>query len=318
MSNDFIKMVADLSERRLLRTIQSLAMSKTPCAIFFAPAVAGNARQIVDTFKGGGLNLNCICVLTAEHKKFFQPVAGETLIAVEEFPTLPVKPKFVFTLQGFFPQMFMDYFGRHGTKMIISLDVNGAENFYNFYMKHMPELYDVHEMLVDDESKKVFRASIIGKVTNILQDFRFAPEPQYFLNGFLPAEGDIAIDGGAYDGATSTDFAKQGAQVYAFEMNTNNYKNCIAPAEKFGFTIENLGLSNQIGEARYSVAGVGSRKLADGVGGGYLLTSSTLTATLHKKICLASIISSLTLKARNLTCCTARQKLSRVGSRKWR
>lgn len=56
--------------------------------------------------------------------------------------------------------MFMDYFGRHGTKMITSLDVNGAENFYNFYMKHMPELYDVHEMLADDESKKVNRTRL--------------------------------------------------------------------------------------------------------------------------------------------------------------
>ena len=65
-----------------------------------------------------------------------------------------------------------------------------------------------------------------------MQDYRFAPEPQYFLEGFFPAEGDIAIDGGAYDGATSADFAKQGAQVYAFEMSEANYKNCLARAEK--------------------------------------------------------------------------------------
>ena len=35
MSLDFIKMAADLNERRLLRTMQTLAVSKTPCAIFF-------------------------------------------------------------------------------------------------------------------------------------------------------------------------------------------------------------------------------------------------------------------------------------------
>ena len=95
-----------------------------------------------------------------------------------------------------------------------------------------------------------------------MQDFRFAPEPQYFLNGFLPKAGDIAIDGGAYDGATAVDFAKEGAQVYAFEMNASNYKNCLAPAEKFGFKIENLGLSNQEGDAFYSVGRAGSRKLS--------------------------------------------------------
>ncbi len=135
-------------------------------------------------------------------------------------------------------------------------------------MTRLPELYAVHEMLADDESKKVFRASIIGKISNLLNDFRFAPEPQYFLNGFLPEAGDIAIDGGSFDGATSA--YEQGAQVYAFEMNAANYKNCIAPAEKFGFTIENLGLSNQEGEAAYSgESGAGSRKLeVNAVGGG--------------------------------------------------
>lgn len=267
MSTEFIKMVSDLTERRLLRTMQSLVANKTPCGIFFAPAVPANARQIVDSFKSGGFNLNCICVLSVEQKKFFQAADGESLVAAEEFPTLPAKPKYIFVLGGFFPQMFMDYFGRHGTKMITSADVHGAENLYNLFMTRLPELYAVHETLADDESKKVFRASIIGKVTHMLQDFRFAPEPQYFLNGFLPQAGDIAIDGGAYDGGTATDFAKQGAQVYAFEMDAANYQNCLAPAEKFGFTIENMGLSNQEGEAAYSSGGAGSRKLANHVGG---------------------------------------------------
>ena len=268
MSADFIKMVADLNERRLSQTMQSLAANKTPCGIFFGSEIPANARQIVDSLKGGGLNLNCICVLTAEYKKFFQAADGEQLVSVEEFPTLPVKPKYIFVLLGFFPKMFMDYFGRYGTEMITSTDINGAENLYNLYMTRLPELYAVHEMLADDESKKVFRAAIIGKASKLLQDYRFAPEPQYFLNGFLPEAGDIAIDGGAYDGGTSADFAKQGAQVYAFEMDANNYKNCLASAEKFGFTIENLGLSNQEGESFYSVNGAGSRKLENHAGGG--------------------------------------------------
>lgn len=301
MSNDFIKMVADLSERRLLRTVQSLAMSKTPCAIFFAPRVAGNARQIVDTFKGGGINLNCICVLTDEQKNFFQPVAGETLIAVEEFPNLSVKPKFIFILERYFGTAFMDFFQAQGTKMFFLPDTDDAEAQYNLYMAHLPELYDVHEMLADAESKKVFRAAITGRITRLMQDFIFTTEYENFLNGFLPEEGDIAIDGGSFDGGTATDFVRQGAQVYAFEMDANNYKNCIAPAKKFGFTIENLGLSNKEEEAFYLPRNDGSRKIADDVGGGYLPTSSTSTATLRKKIFLALITLCWMWKARSLT-----------------
>lgn len=267
MSLDFIKMAAYLNEHRLLRTMQTLAVSKTPCAIFFAPGIPNNARQVVNSFKVNGLNLNCVCVLSGEHKKFFQSVEGESLVAAEEFANLPDKPKFIFVLDRHFGPAFMDYFKAFGTDMIFLPDVNAAENQYNLYIKHLPELYEVHEMLADDESKKIFRAAITGRITRVMQDFIFTSEYEYFLNGFLPKEGDVAIDGGAYDGDTAIDFIRQGAKVYAFEMDAKNYKNCIEPAKNFGFTIENLGLSNQAGEAYYSAGGVGSRKLVDGTGG---------------------------------------------------
>ena len=156
--------------------------------------------------------------------------------------------------------MFADYFSRYGVKVFLSIDVDAAEARYNFYMKHLPELFDVHEMLADDKSKENFRAAITGRITQIMQDFRFTTEHEYFLNGFLPTTGDIAIDGGAYDGSTGADFVRQGAKVYSFEMDADNYRKCLAPAEKFGFTIENLGLSDRENEASYFPNGVGSRK----------------------------------------------------------
>ena len=67
-------------------------------------------------------------------------------------------------------------------------------------------------MLGGDESKKVVCAAIKGDLTGKISDYRFATEPQYFLEGFLPSAGDIAIDGGAYDGATALAFAKRGAR----------------------------------------------------------------------------------------------------------
>lgn len=268
MSSEFIKMVADLSERRLLRKIQSLVTDKTPCGILFAPQVSRDAREVVNSFKNIGLDMNCICFLVEEQKKFFAANAEETLVTIEEFPNLSDAPKFIFVLERYFGTAFMDYFKACGTDMFFLPDVDAAENQYEFYMKHLPELYDVHEMFSDDESKKIFRAAITGRITRIMQDFIFTTEHEYFLNGFLPKEGDIAIDGGSYDGDTSADFVRQGAKVYAFEMNANNYQLCIAPAKKFGFTIENLGLSNQVEEAFYSGTGVGSRKLANNSGGG--------------------------------------------------
>jgi len=262
LSSEFIRTVADWSERRLLRTFQNLVRNKTSCGIFFAP-VPDNARQIVNSFKGVGINLDCICVLSNEDKTFFQPLEGENLIALEQFPSLLHKPKYILVLERYFGTAFIDYFGRHGTNIFFMPSVDDAEAQYEFYMKHLPELYEVHEMLADDESKRIFRAAITGRITRLMQDFIYTDEHEYFLNGFFPKKGDIAIEGGPFDGETSVDFVKQGAKVYAFEMDAANYKNCLAPAKKFGFTIENLGLSNQEKEAIYSVRGVGSRKLTD-------------------------------------------------------
>ena len=163
-------------------------------------------------------------------------------------------------LPSFLEWAFAEFFSRFGVKLSELANTNYLESLYNFYVQNLPALYSAYEMFKDDESRKVFLASIKGKITNQIHDFQFAPEPQYFLEGFLPVEGDIAIDGGAYDGATSRDFTMQGAKVYAFEMDAANYQNCLPPAEKYGFTIENLGLSVQEGEEFYAQGGAGSGK----------------------------------------------------------
>ena len=230
MTSDFIKMLADWRESMYSQTMKYLADKKIPCGAFLNDA--SKLQMMRSFFKGRGLNLSCICLLNDADKKF-EPEDGEQLVALSEFRTVEPKPKFMFVSEGgFFQLMFMDYFKARGTKMFFNNGRANAENTYDLYMKNLPALYEVHELLADEESKIAFRAYMTARVTNVLNDFRFAPEPQYFLEGFFPEKDDIAIDGGAFDGATSADFAKQGAQVYAFEMNADNYKNCLNRAEK--------------------------------------------------------------------------------------
>ena len=232
MASDFIQMLSEWRNVRYSQRMQVLSRDKIPCGIFLSPS-SPNIQVPRNFFKTCKLNLTCICVMNEEDKQRVQPAKGETLVTLEEYPDLKDKPKIMFLSNaGFFPLMFTDYFERSGTEMFGHNGSGNAENMYNFYMEHLPELYDVHELLTDDESKKVFRAYMTAKVTNLMNDFRFAPEPQYFLEGFFPTKGDIAIDGGAFDGATSADFAKCGAQVYAFEMSEANYRNCLNRATK--------------------------------------------------------------------------------------
>lgn len=180
------------------------------------------------------------------------------VINLGELPNFERKPSTMFYIDEI--SFFEKFFDNHGIQTLALTDVQTSENLYQLYVKHLSELYAVHEMLADEESKSVFRAAIKGKLTRRIKDFRYVEKPHYFLEGFLPVEGDIAIDGGAYDGKTSRDFVMQGAKVYSFEMSRENYQNCLPLAEKYNFTMENLGLSNREGQEFYAQSGAGSGK----------------------------------------------------------
>ncbi len=192
------------------------------------------------------------------------------LVSLENFQKVKNKPSLMLYFNQFYESAFLEYFQRYGVNLFCIVNSDFSEALYNFYFQNLNKLYKVYEMFDEEESKKVFLASIKGNLTKRIDDFRFAPEPQYFLEGFLPTEGDIAIDGGAYDGATSRDFIMQGAKVYAFEMDGENYKKCLPRAEKYNFVLENLGLSNQEGQEFYNQDGVGSGKGRGNVVGNFI------------------------------------------------
>jgi len=269
LSADFIKMVSELHTERFNAHVQALAKDKTPCGIFFGfVLVPAHVAANVNALRSWGINLSCVIVLADVQANALRKFVDAPVITLEDFPrfgeeNFPVKPKEIFGINGLHDTAFVPFFARHGMEV---LTYSNDERFF-FLMTHLPELYAVHEMLASDESKKVFRASIKGDITGKISDYRFAPEPQYFLEGFTPAAGDIAIDGGAYDGGTALAFAKCGAKVFAFEMDEANYKNCAARLGRFGdfdITLENLGLSDKESVENYFSGGTASNKRSDG------------------------------------------------------
>ena len=231
MSAEFIKMISELHEERFNVHITELIQSRTPCGIFFGfdfnpQAAAATVQSIINV----GLNLTSVVVISYVQAEQLKDLINVPVLALENFQNLEDKPKIIFIMDGIKETAFAPYFARYG---IETIKLMSSDNF-PFIIEHLPELYSVYEMLGSDESKKVFCAAIKGNMTSKISDYRFAPEPQYFLNGFLPDAGNVAIDGGAYDGATSLDFARCGAKVYAFEMDANNYKNCVARLDNVG------------------------------------------------------------------------------------
>ena len=271
MSAEFVKLVSDLHMQRFNMHLAQLAISQTPVGIFFGfdlvPNIAANNVQALVNTK---LNVTCAIVIADRVAEALRPLVDMPVVALEDISrfgeeNFPVKPQEVFIPEAFKDVGFTDYFTRHGMGILAPVYMEGQSQYFSLIMEHLTELYAVHEMFIDDESKKSFRATIKGRLTGKVSDYRFASEPQYFLDGFTPTAGDIAVDGGAYDGATAVSFAKLGAKVFAFEMDANNYQNCIARVgQNPNVTLENFGLSDHSGEENYSSADAASAKTPNG------------------------------------------------------
>lgn len=151
-----------------------------------------------------------------------------------------------------------------GYKTLMVMDTDYGKRNYDFLLAHLPELGEAYAMLGDEESRRVFCAYIMGYYGGSLDDYRFAPEAQYMLPGYMPGQGDIVIDGGAYDGQSARDFSLMGAKVYSFELDKKNYRECLKTADEYGFTVENAGLGKGRGTMRYNSSGAGSTLMIPG------------------------------------------------------
>ena len=285
MTAEFIKMISDLHKERFNGHIQNLAQDKTPCGIFSGfEVVPSNIANHIQALRGRGINFSCVIVLADVQANALRKFVDLPVITLEDFPrfgeeNFPVKPQEIFFVTNLQGLGFVPYFTNHGMEVLTQSD----DGQFFFTMTHLPELYSVYNMLGSDESKKVFRASIKGRLTGKVSEYRFAPEPQYFLEGFTPTAGDIAIDGGAYDCGTSIAFAKCGAKVFAFEMDAANYKNCVdhlnnAVGGGYDVTLENLGLSDKESVANYFSGGTASNKNPNGTFTGNFIDLDTYVA----------------------------------------
>ena len=316
-------MISDLHKERFNVHLGELATNKTPCGIFFGfVVVPSQVVNHVQALRNSGINLSCVIVLADLQAAAVRKSINLPVITLKDFSrfgkkNFPVKPQEIFIPNVVKDLAFVPYFTRYGMKSLTMLYAVNQNEYFHFMMMHLPELYSVYNMLGSDESKKVFLAVIKGRLTGKISNYRFAPEPQYFLEGFTPSEDDIAIDGGAYDCGTSISFAKYGAKVFAFEMDAENYKKCLARLNnsKYDITLENLGLSDKEGIENYFSNSVGSKKNPNGTSTGNFIDLDTYVA---KKICPASITLNSTLRVRNWICFTVRRRQFPVLSQKWR
>ena len=297
---NLMQTLSEMHDQRYARTMNDLFARKIPCGMFF-PFYALQARvnQAIG-MKNAGINLQCICVLSEPQKSTLQS-EGIPILTLKEFSELESKPKVMFCSSNLPECAFDDCFRRMGVDTLYLEDVREMESKYENICRHLGDIFEVYQLLEDEESRAAYRACLKGRVSGREKDFRYAAEPQYWLEPFTPVDGDIAIDGGAYDGATSIDFASRGATVYAFEMDQGNYQQTLPRAEKYNFTLENMGLSISEQDAFYISGGAASSMLDQHRGGEEkkLRDLSTSTRMSNGVSCRALTMSNSILKARS-------------------
>jgi len=128
--------------------------------------------------------------------------------------------------------------------IIISKNTKKTQLIYDTYMKHLNDLVEVYSQLTDELSRKTFLGFLLTKVTRNLNYAIFADTSQYICEGFLPTVGSVVIDGGACEGSTAVKFVDMGCNVYAFEMDRENFKLAEKVAKEKNFIVENFGLGS--------------------------------------------------------------------------
>ena len=251
---DFISMISYMQSRKQEIVLQDLVKYKISCGLFCSETIAKRSGMI-NQLKSLGLSISYLFV-PEKNEDFLD---GITVLSIDDIPTYCNRIDYMLMYETSMLQtVFYQYFQRYGIATFILRTSEFATQMEIDLFSVLPDLYDVYALLQDSESKKAFRGAITGKFTGQSEDFHYAQEPQYLLEGFMPEKGDIAIDGGAYNGGTGIDFSSLGAEVYAFELDPANYQQCLKASEKHHFTVENMGLWSSKKAASFIPSGTGS------------------------------------------------------------
>lgn len=244
---NFVKLIKQLHEERYLVVFNKIITKKIPIA-FLSLTQTAKAVETVRELRAHGFNITNLIITDDEAPP--DNLDFNVVNVIDAAQILP-QPEYVLvgeTFGAIFAKKFMG-----DCKIIMSTTIRGknTDQVYEIFMSHLPELQEVYESLIDEQSRKTFCGYWLGCITNRIDHVVFANAPHYFLEGFTPKAGDIFIDGGCYTGWTSAQFVGLGCKVYSFEMNRSNFELAKKFAAEKNFVLENLGLGSHEHQARY-------------------------------------------------------------------
>ncbi|HVW05280.1 MAG TPA: FkbM family methyltransferase [Vicinamibacterales bacterium] len=138
------------------------------------------------------------------------------------------------------PDLLVYLYGAHERRKGIALALAGIRHLCfaadppyregryrpGYLRDHAEPLEDVFALLADEESRLTFASVVRHRITGEHGYLRIADYPEYRHPLAHARPGDHVVDGGAFDGETSFDFARAavGGRVYAFEPDVENQR----------------------------------------------------------------------------------------------
>ena len=143
--------------------------------------------------------------------------------------------------------------------------------------RHAAQYEQLHQLLADEESQLTLASILRTRIEGDSGYFRIAPYREYAHPKALPGEGDVVIDGGAFDGDSSIQLGSlvgNRGQVYAFEPSAQNYvKLCKRCAKWHNILPVAMGLSSKFTTMQFSDGAGGSSSISESGGSTVVVTS---------------------------------------------
>ena len=251
----FLRFLSRVAASYYAETVAALAAKPGKLALFFPRYHVRYTPYYLSILNSMGIRP--VCVLAFRQEGDPQEVGGLPLLDLAEAGRAGVETVFVSRVNNitFCAEAYLQKLGCRCLGVEI---LSQMQEMRHLFTRHLESIGQVYRLL-DSEGQEHYLAEWERLLSSDLSKGRWVDTEQYFLaGGYMPRQGDICIDAGAFDGGTAREFQAVGCQVHSFEMDGENYRKVQEQAEKLGFVANNAAVGAASGYMSYSPAGAGS------------------------------------------------------------
>ena len=254
----FVELIRNISKEQYTYVVENLITNRIPVA-FFAIVPINDAIQRVSQIRARGLNVTTLIVTDTTPPPDVE--RDFSIVPFDKINLIRPRPEYILVLESIYDNATSRIALKYAPDCkVINLNEHDTESFFDALIENLPALYDVYSSLIDEKSKDTFCGYWLGRISHQFGRFVYADNEQYLTAGFIPNQGGVVIEAGAYDGATAAIFSDFGYKVYTFEMDKLSFEKAKQLADEKNFVIENMGLGSYNHEMHYrSNDGEGNR-----------------------------------------------------------